>query len=74
MSQTLVKAKVNLLDNDGKFETGKNKIESDLGSIAARSLRVVMYKCLSCEAAWKGCGTPTIFLKFDGIRGINPIS
>lgn len=62
MSQTLVIAKVNLLDDDGKFETCENKIESNLGRIAACFLRVVMDKFLSCEAAWEGCGTPAIFL------------
>jgi hypothetical protein len=74
MSQALVIAKVNLLCDDGKFETGESKIESDLRSVAACFPCVEIDKFLSCEAAWEGCGTPAISLKFFRIREIGRAS
>src|SRR6267378_7500083 len=71
--KALAVAIINLLHDDGKFETGESKIESDLGSIAPRTSRVVVHEVFSGEAAGMVCGAPAILLQFLGIRGIHPI-
>src|SRR6267154_6622202 len=71
--QALAVAKVNLLHDDRKFETRESEIESDLGSIAPRFSRVVLYEFFPCKTAGMGCGSPAILLQLLWIRCIHPI-
>src|SRR5208282_4175257 len=74
VGQALVIAVINLLNDDGNFETGKDQVESHLGSIAACLLRVTLDEFSATETARIGSGSPACFENFRGIAGIDPVS
>jgi hypothetical protein len=73
VGQALVIAIVDLLDDDGDFETGKHQVESHVGNVAARFLRVTLYELGARQAARVGRRSPTRFEDFRRIASIDPI-
>ena len=73
VSQTLVIAVINLLDDDGDFKTSKGQVEGHVGNIAACFLRVTPDELSARQAAGVGRGSPPRFENFSRIARVDPI-